>query len=147
MTFNRQTPEHIQRSIARQLKGVKQNSAGPLAVPDATTIAQALRQILGPGGADGLAKFLNMDNAPVDVVDRTAVLNANSQIIAQGRRNRRYLLLLNIGAAAALISFGKPASAFSMPLPVNGFFEPNKPFSSSINGLSAVGTTVLLIEG
>ncbi len=88
--------------------------------------------------------------APVAALDSTIniVAAAPSVQVLPQRVNRQYLMIVNTGANSMRVAFGKPAGANTgILLPVNGFYEPSRPISSSVNLFSTAGTEAVTVEG
>lgn len=86
--------------------------------------------------------------APVAALDSNYTVGAISQQVSPQRAGRQYLLIVNIGANDLRVSLGRDASATTgLILPANGFYEPARPISSSINLFSTAGTTATIVEG
>lgn len=129
MALTRIVPRNIAAAIQRKLDEAPGVGAAPQAAPQLPT---------------------GVVLAPVAALDTTYTLVAGDgslQILPQ-RDNRQYLLLVNVGSNPVWVSFGKnAASGIGLLLPANGYYEPLRPITSSVNALSPLGSVLTAVEG
>lgn len=138
----RQLPPQIVRAQAAQLRAAPYVAPHDEAPRSRNAFLDALLNFSKPGL---LELFFGL--APVEAQDATFAVGAQSQEFSQARK-RNYLLIANMGANDIRVSFGKPVSTTTgLVISGQGFYEPLRPLASSINALSTVGSTLLIIEG
>lgn len=136
MLPNRNRPARLARDTERVIEQAsKEKSARPAAQSAAPT--------------NRLPDYTRQNVEAVNYGDtRHALAVGVNKVVAPANAGRRYMFILNIGANAVNISFGKPADANTgIPLPSNGFYEPLVPPAGSINAFSAAGSTIIVVEG
>lgn len=94
-------------------------------------------------------RYTKVNTEAVNYTDNRYGIQPNAnKVVSPASTGRRYLFILNVGANAVNISFGKPAGATTgIPLPANGFYEPLIPPAGSVNAFSVVGTDIIVVEG
>jgi hypothetical protein len=127
------------------------------------TLAQNVERVIRETSREDAARPSQESAAPQNTKPRYSKVNAEAveygdtrhalgvnqaKTVSPANAGRRYLFILNVGANAVNISFGKPASGVTgVPLPANGFYEPLVPPAGSINAFSVAGSEIVVIEG